>query len=127
MSIYNFPGYLAPPRRGLGAELIGFNEKTGQFVQAAAGLGGPDGIGSYADLSTDFYKTFQHDNWQHPGSDGWMSAPVPGWGENPNLQMFPRVGVGALEYNVKTVGLFVGLAAIGYFLITSMMKVPKYG
>lgn len=67
------------------AELIGFNARTGRPVQAAAGS-----LGSYADLSTDFYKTFQPDNWQHAGSQGWSSAPVPGWGNNPNLQMFAR-------------------------------------
>jgi len=101
MSIYNPPGYLAQPLKTLGSELIGFNRRTGQPVQAAAGLGmfpsavgSPDGLGSYLDLTPDFYKTFQHDNWQHPGSSEWSSANVPGWGENPNLQMFARRGVG---------------------------------
>lgn len=113
MSVFNFKGYLAPPRQSLGGELIGFNKKTGQPVEAAAGVGkivgfnrrtgapvramaGPDGIGSYSDMSPDYYKTYQHDNWQHPGSSGWSSANMPGWGNNPNLQMFARRGVGAL-------------------------------
>lgn len=30
---------LALPRRSLGGEIIGFDEKTGQFVQASAGVG----------------------------------------------------------------------------------------
>lgn len=30
---------LALPRRSLGGEIIGFDEKTGQFVQASAGIG----------------------------------------------------------------------------------------
>jgi len=30
---------LALPRRSLGGEIIGFDEKTGQFVQASAGFG----------------------------------------------------------------------------------------
>lgn len=107
MSIYNFPGYLAQSRKSLGGELIGFNKKTGRPVFAAAGVGvtsrcppkgvsGPDGIGSYSDLSTDFYQTYQHENWQHPGSEGWSSANVPGWGNNPMLQMFPRLAVNGL-------------------------------
>lgn len=99
MSVYNFRGYLAPPRQSLGAELIGFNARTGQPVQAAAG------IGSYADLSPDFYRTFQHDNWQHPGSSEWTKAPVPGWGNNPMLQMFPRRGVDGLEPTTIAAGL----------------------
>ena len=153
MSIYNFKGYLAPPRQSLSGELIGFNRRTGQPVQAMAGgesvatpknvitmaciagaaayfltpsaskksrnalavagsaavagfitskLSAAEaqssvaGLGSYSDLSPDFYKTFQHDNWQHPGSSGWSTANVPGWGNNPNLQMFSRRGVGAV-------------------------------
>lgn len=89
MSIYNFNGYLAQPSTSpLGAELVGFNPRTGQFVQAAAGLG------SYLDLTPEYYQTFQHESWQHPGGSGWTSANVPGWGENPNLQMFRYRGVG---------------------------------
>lgn len=120
MSIYDFSGYLAQPRMSLGGELIGFNKKTGRPVFAAAGVGrwaapgrvvsaprrtlrglsGPDGIGSYSDLSTDFYQTYQHENWQHPGSEGWSSANMPGWGENPMLQMFPRLAVHGLGVTV---------------------------
>ena len=142
MSIFNPPGYLAHPRQSLGAELIGFNPKTGQPVQAAAGLGcgcsgvgSPDGlgswagwkghvkgapgrsVGSYLDLSTDYYKTFQHDNWQHPGSEGWSSANMPGWGNNPNLQMGPRRGVGNATGDIGKGGLvFLALLAVGLFV-----------
>lgn len=138
MSIYDFQGYLAHPRPlpagagGLGAELIGFNARTGRPVQAAAGLravSGPDGIGalgalgslgSYSDLSPDFYKTFQHDNWQHPGSEGWSSANMPGWGENPNLQMFPRRAVHGPGYadSMNSFLLTLGALAGGLWLIT---------
>lgn len=119
MSIYDFQGYLAQPRTSLGAELIGFNARTGQPVQASAGVGGgEDGLGSYLDLSTDYYKTFQHDNWQHPGSDGWSSANVPGWGENPNLQMFPRRGVGDVAVaSSRSSLIFLALLGIAFYAV----------
>ncbi len=140
MSIYDFQGYLAHPRPlpagagGLGAELIGFNARTGQPVQAAAGVGqnrcpravsGPDGIGSYSDLSTDFYKTFQHDNWQHPGSEGWSSANMPGWGENPNLQMFARRGVGAEAAESGKGTALISMIAVGAVLSFFVFKLTK--
>lgn len=117
MSIYNFRGYLAKP--GLGGELIGFNARTGQPVQAAAGS-----LGSYSDLSTDFYKTFQHENWQHPGSSGWSSANVPGWGNNPMLQMGPRRAVGELP-KTAGLGLFLAIGLVGYLALSGMSE-PKY-
>lgn len=121
MSIFNFQGYLAHPRTSLGAELIGFNARTGQPVQAAAG-----GMGSYQDLSTDFYKTFQHDNWQHPGSTGWSSANVPGWGNNPNLQMFPRRAVGADGGAAGVGGLaLLLLGMLGVFAYVTMSEASK--
>ena len=102
----------------VGNILVGFNKKTGRPVKAAAGLGlfptavgSPDGLGSYLDLSTDFYKTFQHDNWQHPGSSEWSVANVPGWGENPNLQMFSRRGFGEVDQPVNSNTLLLGVAA----------------
>lgn len=143
MSIYDFQGYLAHPRPlpagagGLGAELIGFNARTGRPVQAAAGLravSGPDGIGalgalgslgSYSDLSTDFYKTFQHDNWQHPGSEGWSSANMPGWGENPNLQMFARRGVGAEAAESGKGTALISMIAVGAVLSFFVFKLTK--
>jgi len=72
----------------LGAELIGFNARTGQPVQAAAGLG------SYSDLKPNFYQTYSPDSSQHAGSRGWSAAPVPGWGNNPLLAGPPRIAVG---------------------------------
>lgn len=97
MSTFLFDGYLAQPRE----------------------------LGSYSELSTDFYKTFQPDNWQHNGSSEWSAANMPGWGNNPMLQMFPRVGtdgVGFFNYRTpeeeksrerKTyfVGIVLGVAA----------------
>ena len=79
----------------LHGELIGFNAKTGKPVYAAAG------VGSYDMLKTDFYKTYQHENWQHPGSTGWSAAPVPGWGNNPKLQMAARRAMGAYTTGTK--------------------------
>lgn len=125
MSVFNFKGYLAPPRQSLGGELIGFNAKTGQPVQAAAG-----GVGSYLDLSQDYYKTFQHENWQHPGSSGWSSANMPGWGNNPNLQMFPRRGVGVAVEERKGGGktfLILGAIAVGLAFAVKSGKFSPFG
>lgn len=98
--------------KSLKGELIGFNRRTGMPVQAAAGLG------SYQELTPDFYQTYQHENWQHPGSDGWSTAPVPGWGENPNLQMFSRIAVGQDVASsmdmIKTLGAVALGAAVMY-------------
>ena len=106
MSIYNFRGYLAKP--GLSGELIGFNAKTGQPLYAAAGFG------SYQDLSTDFYKTFQHENWQHPGSSEWSVANMPGWGNNPMLQMFPRRAVGETSARAFSLGTMAAIGVVGF-------------
>jgi len=115
-------------------ELIGFNETTGQPVYAAAGVGKLVGfnrrtgrpvraaagtLGAYSELSPDFYKTFQPDNWQHAGSSGWTQAPVPGWGMNPNLQMFSRRGVnglGVMPAYVSCAPFAVGALCIGALL-----------
>lgn len=130
MSVFNFPGYLARPRAvsGLRGELIGFNARTGQPVQASAGLRGPDGLGSYSDLTPDFYQTFQHENWQHPGSEGWSTANVPGWGNNPNLQMFARRGVDGLGtsfYPSEGLGWIHVLAAFSVGMLVGVFGVSS--
>lgn len=122
MSVYNFTGYLAQPRQSLGAELIGFNARTGQPVQAAAG-----GVGSYLDLTPEFYQTFQHESWQHPGSSGWTKAPVPGWGNNPNLQMFARRGVGSVDFGSPDTLLPVAGALLAYCLAQRSRVVAAVG
>jgi len=40
---------------------------------------------SYESITPLYYKTFQQNTPLHAGAPGWMSAPFPGWGENPNL------------------------------------------
>lgn len=137
MSVFDFPGYLARPSgaAGLRGELIGFNARTGQPVQAAAGLmahaaglRGPDGLGSYSDITPDFYQTFQHENWQHPGSEGWSSANVPGWGNNPNLQMFARRGadgLGTSFYPSEGLGWIHVLAAFSIGMLAGVFGVSS--
>jgi len=100
------------------AELIGFNRRTGQPVQAAAGA-----IGSYAELNPEFYKTFRPDSWQHAGSSGWQGANVPGWGMNPMLQMGPRRAVDGVPTvsNTMLYGFLVLIAVTGY------VAVKEYG
>jgi len=102
----------------LGAKLLGSDRRTGFPVQAAAGS-----LGSYSDLSPDFYQTFRHDNWQHPGSSGWSSANMPGWGNNPNLQMFSRRAVGDAADGVASASLGVLLfLGVGGFLVLSALS-----
>lgn len=40
---------------------------------------------SYAQIKEDVYRVYQPDTPWHPGAPGWTSAPIPGWGQNPNL------------------------------------------
>lgn len=40
---------------------------------------------SYAEIGPDVYRVYQPDSPWHPGAEGWYSANVPGWGQNPNL------------------------------------------
>lgn len=40
---------------------------------------------SYAQIAPEVYQVYQPETPWHPGAKGWWSAPVPGWGQNPNL------------------------------------------
>ena len=51
---------------------------------------------SYVNIEPGYYQMLQPDSVYHPGGSGWSTAPVPGWGENPNLVGPPRLAVGAL-------------------------------
>lgn len=93
-------------------------------------MASPDGLGSYLDLSTDYYQTYQHENWQHPGSDGWSGANVPGWGNNPNLQMFARRGVGedssGMSETTKSFAI-LGVLLIGVVVLAKASKTNIFG
>lgn len=51
---------------------------------------------SYAAIGPDVYRVYQPDTPWHPGAKGWYSAPVPGWGQNPNLLDRKRYAVQGL-------------------------------
>lgn len=51
---------------------------------------------SYVNIEPGYYQMLQPNSVYHPGGSGWSTAPVPGWGENPNLVGPPRLAVGAL-------------------------------
>lgn len=51
---------------------------------------------SYSDITPGYYQMYQPDSPWHAGASGWRDAPVPGWGENPNLVGPKRVGVEGL-------------------------------
>ena len=40
---------------------------------------------SYEQISPEVYQVYQPDTPWHAGARGWWSAPIPGWGQNPNL------------------------------------------
>lgn len=40
---------------------------------------------SYASIGPAVYEVYQPETPWHIGAKGWYSAPVPGWGQNPNL------------------------------------------
>lgn len=40
---------------------------------------------SYAEIGPPIYEVYQPNKPWHPGAPGWYSAPIPGWGQNPNL------------------------------------------
>jgi hypothetical protein len=71
---------------------------------------------SYTNLTPEFYKTYQHESWQHPGSSEWSAANMPGWGNNPLLQGPPRVamdGLGAVTGGNMTLIYLVIFAVVG--------------
>jgi hypothetical protein len=51
---------------------------------------------SYVNTSPGYYQMLQPNSVWHPGGPGWSTAPVPGWGENPNLVGPPRLAVSGL-------------------------------
>lgn len=51
---------------------------------------------SYSEIKPEYYRMHQPDSPWHAGSEGWSTAPWPGWGRNPNLVGQPRVGVDGL-------------------------------
>lgn len=40
---------------------------------------------SYAAIGPSVYETYQPETPWHAGGEGWWGAPIPGWGQNPNL------------------------------------------
>ena len=40
---------------------------------------------SYAQIDRSVYEVYQPETPWHAGAKGWWSAPIPGWGQNPNL------------------------------------------
>ncbi len=51
---------------------------------------------SYVNIEPGYYQMLQPDSVYHPGGPGWSTAPVPGWGENPNLVGPPLLAVNGL-------------------------------
>lgn len=51
---------------------------------------------SYVNIEPGYYQMLQPDSVYHPGGSGWSTAPVPGWGENPNLVGPPLLAVNGL-------------------------------
>lgn len=51
---------------------------------------------SYVRLNPSYYQMLQPESPWHPGGQGWSTAPVPGWGENPALVGPARLAVEGL-------------------------------
>ena len=74
---------------------------------------------SYAAIKPEYYRMFQPDSPWHAGSEGWSTAPWPGWGRNPNLvgpQRLAVEGLGAYyapEYEKPINGLGGGCGCKG--------------
>ena len=87
---------------------------------------------SYVNIEPGYYQMLQPSSVYHPGGSGWSTAPVPGWGENPNLVGPPRLAVGALGGCSSCKGLG-GVRAVSGFGAdpapaekTSALDVGKY-
>ena len=68
---------------------------------------------SYQPVTPEFYQMFTPDTPWHAGAEGWSVAPVPGWGDNPNLVGPPLLameGLGAY-YRNQLVRPIAGLGA----------------
>ena len=87
---------------------------------------------SYADIPEDVYRVYQPDTPWHPGAPGWSTAPIPGWGQNPNLLDTHRKAIqglgcgsggccggckgamGATDYSkAQTVAFVLGILVLG--------------
>ena len=93
---------------------------------------------SYSDIKPEYYRMFQPDSPWHAGSEGWSSAPWPGWGRNPNLVGQPRVGVeglgayyaNTLEQPISGLGGGCGCKGVGDAAVSSPVvgtKSPALG
>ena len=51
---------------------------------------------SYQTVTPEFYQMFTPGTPWHAGAEGWSVAPVPGWGDNPNLVGPPLLAVEGL-------------------------------
>lgn len=58
---------------------------------------------SYIGVQPAFYQLRQPDSPWHAGAPGWLQAPVPMWGNNPNLIGPRRLGVGQAEQEIDQV------------------------
>lgn len=79
---------------------------------------------SYIQVRPGFYEMYQPDGPWSPGAPGWSRAPVPMWGNNPNLRgprMLATHGLG--QDNGKgafVVGaLLFGLVGLGVFMLSA--------
>lgn len=71
---------------------------------------------SYVSTSPGYYQMLQPNSVWHPGGPGWSKAPVPGWGENPNLVGPPRLAVSGLGGCASCSGLgSTGLGGVKAF------------
>lgn len=90
---------------------------------------------SYYGLKPEYYEEFQPATPWHQGAPGWSVAPIPGWGQNPNLRGprllatdgFPACGQdgsGVNPINVLLIG--GGVLLLGWLVTRALHKSVRY-
>lgn len=83
---------------------------------------------SYVNVTPQYYEMLQPDGPFEAGSPGWSSAPVPGWGANPNLVGPPRWAVNGLgEPNIpKPLPPLAFIVVLGCAVLGLAMSIKEF-
>lgn len=83
---------------------------------------------SYVEVGRDFYSMLQPDTAWAPGAPGWSRAPVPMWGNNPNLRGPSMLATHGVGQETSKAGAGIAVLAFGALaLVTLVWAAGKIG